>query len=180
MFKQVICVIVILIVVYILTVDKTISQQRVNGYPYEVMRGAVSEGAALQRLVFLRETAFLVAIELKRKSITEDIGRRLEKRMQTCILSERGPPLSPYIASTVDKGTIIYICIRDHSTKELLSEQHGLYVFLHELAHVVTYSVGHTPEFYENMSNIVEACTSLGKLSRNMVPMMYCGEHISF
>lgn len=152
-------------------------RRSVGGFRYEVVRtrSPVADEDALLRLVYLRDCTFLLIASLRRDRAHDALSQRLEQRMQTCVISERGPPASHYIASTIDKGRIIYICLRDPRTGDLLSSQHTLYIFLHELAHVATDDIGHTDTFRNHMSLFVTSCVQLGILEERLPPVMYCG-----
>lgn len=125
-----------------------------------------SDGEAVRRLSLLRERAVLVS-----KSLST--GEKVERRMRTCVVGERMPPLSTHAGSTVDKGKEIHICIR-RKDGSLLPEEESTYVFLHEIAHVMSSSVGHTSEFEKNISLLLEEAVRLGFLPHDRPPLRYC------
>ncbi|KAI9206568.1 uncharacterized protein BJ171DRAFT_597244 [Polychytrium aggregatum] len=55
-----------------------------------------------------------------------------------------------FTSYTVNKGTLISMCIRDRQTGEVIPPNLLMYVMLHELAHVASASEGHNGEFLEN------------------------------
>ena len=57
-----------------------------------------------------------------------------------------------------------------------------MFVVIHELAHVMTKSVGHTPEFWDNMAYLLERGEELGMYNPKNYkeyPVDYCGMEIN-
>ena len=60
-------------------------------------------------------------------------------------------PDSKYTSYSVNKGEKIFFCIRaKDSTNEIINLNTLLFVAIHEMAHVMTKSIGHTKEFWNN------------------------------
>lgn len=145
-----------------------------NGYRYAIQDTHNTD--SLDRLVYLRTCAFKIADELQKQGRTKKLGSVLRSRMSRCVLGDSYPPGN--IAVTINKGEYIHICIRDRDGN-LLSIQHTVYVFLHELAHVICDSIGHTNEFHENMSLLVETASRLSIYDKATPPSIYCGVHVN-
>lgn len=64
------------------------------------------------------------------------------------------------LAYSLNKDTI-HICLRAPDGS-LADENSAMFVLLHELAHVASVSLHHTPEFWENMRYLLELAESLG------------------
>lgn len=64
------------------------------------------------------------------------------------------------LAYSLNKDTI-YICLRAPDGS-LADDNSAMFVLLHELAHVASVSLHHTPEFWENMKYLLELADSLG------------------
>lgn len=93
---------------------------------------------------------------LTKKYPHQERVKRLMKRYKPRRLHER-PEKSTYAAYSVDKGNDIFVCIREKNNGPLINDMNNLmYVMLHELAHVMTISVGHTDEFWENYKFLIE------------------------
>lgn len=60
------------------------------------------------------------------------------------------------VAYTIDKGKEIAFCIEGQDENTLF------YVALHEIAHVISDSTGHTKEFWDNFSTLLEESIHLG------------------
>lgn len=104
-----------------------------------------------------RETADLLA-KLSEKSITlitylletypdNEKIRRL-KRFKPYKLREKKPNTSG-TSFTLGKRAIV-LCLKKNNNSELIDKNTAFFVLLHEIAHVMTVSVGHTEDFWEN------------------------------
>ena len=69
---------------------------------------------------------------------------KLVKNYNPDTLSETGIG-AKYTSYSVNKGEKISICIRQTSDDNFIDDNTVLFVVIHELAHVMTKSVGHTP-----------------------------------
>ena len=64
---------------------------------------------------------------------------------------EEAPHVENESTYTINKGELIKICIREKKEKKPFHSVNTLmFVVLHELAHVISKSIGHTGEFMEN------------------------------
>ena len=64
---------------------------------------------------------------------------------------------SKYTSYSVNKGEKIVICLRTRDKREELIEINTImFVVLHELAHIMTSSIGHTEEFWNNFRFILK------------------------
>lgn len=90
---------------------------------------------------------------------------------------------SDYTSYSVNKGEKIVFCIRSKDDKQQLEDINTMmFVAIHELAHIMTKSVGHTDEFWENMRYLLEKGIKLGiykKVDYKSNPRMYCGVKIT-
>jgi len=78
-------------------------------------------------------------------------------------------------AYTEDKS-IITLCLKDPVGGGGYNDNTIMYVALHELAHVLTISKDHTPEFYKNFEKLLKIGKDLGFYNPNIpMPDSYCG-----
>ncbi len=70
-------------------------------------------------------------------------------------------PGSKYTSYSVNKGEKIAICLR-HTDKTFMNMNTIIFVTIHELAHIMTISTGHTKEFWDNMRFILEQGERIG------------------
>ncbi len=91
-------------------------------------------------------------------------------------------PGGKYTAYSVNKGEELALCLRNADNDEFIETNLIIFVAIHELAHVMTDDVGHTPKFWNNMKFLLEQGITLGiyreeDYSQN--PKMYCGMEIN-
>eukprot|EP00798_Chlamydomonas_sp_ICE-L_P004136 gene4136-biopygen21847 len=108
------------------------------------------------------------------------VVRQLYDNYNPDALSEGGAELG-YTSYSVNKGEKIVLCLRqrDH---ELVEENILMYVAIHELGHLATDEVGHTPKFWSNFKWILGEAMSIGlytKVDFDNEPKKYCGINIT-
>ena len=77
-------------------------------------------------------------------------------------------------AFTVDKSQVS-LCVRHPRTGQLQSWDTCVFVALHELAHIATERVGHTPEFWQNFGRLVAVAKADRLLDPEGIGSCYCG-----
>ena len=86
---------------------------------------------------------------------------------------------SIYTSYSVNKGEKIVLCIKDKDINETLIDINTImFVVIHELAHIITESIGHTKEFWSNMKFLLEHAIKLGIYTKEEYksnPKEYCG-----
>lgn len=84
---------------------------------------------------------------------------------------------------SVNKGEKIVFCIRSKNKKQDLIEINTvMFVAIHELAHIMTVSIGHTEEFWNNMKFLLKYAIDKGiykKQNFKKKPVPYCGTTIT-
>jgi len=83
-----------------------------------------------------------------------------------------------------NKGEKIVVCLRDKTQKPypLIDQNTVMFVLIHEMAHLMTATIGHTPEFWTNFRKLLHECIQLGiyqAVNYNKNPVKYCGMTIS-
>ena len=103
---------------------------------------------------------------------------RLSKKFNSNNISESGKG-SQYTSYSVNKGEKIVFCIRQKDSKESLVEENTItFVAIHELAHIMTKSVGHTQEFWDNFKRLLKEAINdnlYAKEDYTNNPKEYCG-----
>ena len=112
----------------------------------------------------------------------KDGFNRLVKRFRPDNISE-STPNDKYTSYSVNKGQKIVFCLRSRKGEEKLVDENIItFVALHELAHIMTVSVGHTEEFWNNFKILLRVGIKL-ELYRhqnfNNKPVDYCGTKIT-
>lgn len=82
------------------------------------------------------------------QTFKEDV-KRIIKNYNTDALSENTPD-SSYTSYSENKGQKIVFCLRAKKTNKLVDLNTMMFVALHEMAHLMTKTIGHHPEFWEN------------------------------
>lgn len=139
-----------------------------------------------------QEAADLLAkIRQKLENLTNDLHSnnphveeyvRLKERFNPDQITEAGKN-NKYTSYSINKGEKIVLCIRQRNdNEELVDENTITFVALHELAHIMTKSVGHTEEFWENFRNLLKVAIDRGiyhRVDYNKNPQEYCGITVS-
>ena len=113
---------------------------------------------------------------------TEENFARLIKRFQPNNISE-STPNDKYTSYSVNKGQKIVFCLRARKAQEKIVDENVItFVALHELAHIMTKSVGHTEEFWNNFRILLRVAIKLKLYQHqdfNNRPVDYCGTKIT-
>ena len=155
----------------------------VDGRRYLVKNMADSQAAA-DLLAKLNERLGKVVAHMKTVDPDNKDVRRLVRNYNPEHLSE-GDDDTSYTSYSVNKGEQIVFCIRsrDASNKGALEDINTLmYVGTHELAHLMTEDVGHTPTFWANFKVLLGHAVQLGlyvKADYDKKPERYCGIKIT-
>ena len=79
----------------------------------------------------------------------------IQKKLKKSITLKELPDKSNYIAYTINKNNL-YICLRDKSGSFENEYNRIYFVVMHELAHIITKSIGHTEEYWNNYKLILK------------------------
>jgi hypothetical protein len=92
-------------------------------------------------------------------------------------------PDSSYTSFTLNKGEKIHVCLRQkNNTQDLVDVNVLTFVTLHEVGHIGTREIGHTPLFWNNFAWILKQAEELGIYEfQNFAeqPVPYCGISIT-
>ena len=112
--------------------------------------------------------------------LKEDI-ERLINNFNSDAFSETTPD-SKYTSYSVNKGQKLVMCLRSKQDDNLVKENIMTFVSIHELGHLMTKSIGHDPEFWQNMRLLLKIAIDNGlykNVDFNKKPEPYCGITIS-
>ena len=88
-------------------------------------------------------------------------------------------PTSEYTAYSEDKGAKLAFCLRKYKGQMQLIDINTLtFVALHEMAHLMTKSIGHKKDFWDNFKWLLEKATKIGvynAVDYSEQPEEYCG-----
>jgi hypothetical protein len=149
----------------------------VDGREYLVQEREDKQAAAD---VLARVVADLTAIvrHMGAKYPDDPEVKLLVSRFDPDAISE-GSPTSGYTSYTVDKGAKVVVCVRQADAAGTLVDRNVImYVAIHELAHIMTASVGHKDAFWTNNRRLLKEAMALGlytKTDFSSAPAPYCG-----
>ena len=116
--------------------------------------------------------------DLKKDYKDDNAVNRLIIKFNPDSLSETGKN-SKYTSYSVNKGEKIVLCLRARDdTDNLIDENTLMFVSLHEIAHIMTKSVGHKREFWKNFKFLLKHAIKIGLYKHedyNTKPKKYCG-----
>lgn len=124
-------------------------------------------------------------------SLVDDMGhtaayhpgvKRLQKNFRPDSVSE-GTGENGYTSYSMNKGQQLVFCLRHKDSRNTLVDINTLmFVGTHELAHLMTKGVGHTPAFWANFRRLLRRAVELNlyvPVDYAMLPQPYCGIQIS-
>ena len=108
--------------------------------------------------------------------------KRLKKNYKPNNITESSPG-NKYTSYSINKGDKIVFCLRaKDGSNDLVDINTMMFVAIHELAHLMTKSIGHTTEFWDNMRFLLKVGIDIGgykKQDFNSNPVDYCGTKIT-
>ena len=119
---------------------------------------------------------------MKEKYPTRENVQRMAKRFNPRKISET-LPTSEYTAYSENKGEKLAFCTTTTKDGQKLIDENTLaFVAIHELGHVMTESVGHTKEFWQNFKFLLKDAAKIGiykPVDYKKKSVSYCGMNIS-
>ncbi len=123
----------------------------------------------------------LCSILSKKYPEDERISRMISKFNPDNIVESE--PSSTNTSYSINKGEKMVLCLRSRDGQNrIVKENVIVFVALHELAHIMTLSVGHTNEFWENFEFLLKEAIKVGyykNIDFNADPHDYCGIKIT-
>ena len=108
--------------------------------------------------------------------------KRLKKNYKPNNITESSPG-NKYTSYSINKGEKIVFCLRSKKVDNKLVDLNTMmFVAIHELAHLMTKSIGHTTEFWDNMAYLLERAEELSMYTPKNYkasPVDYCGMEIN-
>lgn len=92
-------------------------------------------------------------------------------------------PDAEHTSYSVNKGERVHFCLRQRDGSEsIVNENVMVFVALHEMAHMITESIGHEPEFWNNFGWLIREAEQrklYTHIDFKSHPVMYCGVRIT-
>ena len=123
-----------------------------------------------------------VGLKIKDKKKLDTDFKRLQRNFNPDKIKESTPD-AKFTSYSVNKGEELVFCVRIKKEGDKLMDVNPMtFVALHELSHLMTKSVGHTQEFWDNFKIILQISIHIGvykhiDFQRNPEP--YCGIEIN-
>ena len=120
-----------------------------------LVRNLKDKDKAADILAMLRMKLEKMCEVMKEKHPNDESVKRMTEKFNSDNISEAGKS-NQYTSYSVNKGEKIVFCIRQKDEDESLVDENTItFVAIHELSHIMTKSVGHTPEFWTNFKSIL-------------------------
>ena len=109
---------------------------------------------AANMLARLRERMNALVIHMHKAQPTKKTKKMLQNYIPENICETEAK--SNFTSYNINKGQKIVFCIRQKDTNEILDFNTLYFVALHELTHIITKSLGHKEEFWDNFREILK------------------------
>lgn len=147
-----------------------------------LVRSLPDKEKAADLIANIRSKLQLLVNHLNKSFPNDNRVNRLIENYNDDKISE-GSENAKYTSYSINKGEKIVLCLRSKDDKKELVELNTMmFVVLHEIAHIVTESYGHTPEFWDNFKWILKEAVNIGIYQSqdfNSKPVDYCGIKIT-
>lgn len=173
---------IVLLYVFLMQMDIVSSNMEyiisnINSKKYKV-RILPDKQQACDLLGKTHQTLKKVCILLEKEHPDDERVKRLVQRFPYCTLQESDGKGSQ-TSYSINKGEKIVLCVRSKDgTNKLVDENLLLFVALHELSHIMTLSIGHTDEFWDNFKFVLKVCQDNNMykcIDFKVDPKKYCG-----
>lgn len=163
------------------SLDVKFEKSEVDNKTY-LVRNLPDSKEAADLLAKIKSKLSLLVNSLKDKQDDNDDIKRLVRNWRPENISESSPN-NKYTSYSINKGEKIVFCIRSRdATNKLVAQNTMMFVAIHELAHLMTKSIGHTKEFWDNMRFLLKKAIDMNLYQKQDFrnnPVPYCGTKIT-
>jgi hypothetical protein len=159
-------------------------KSKVDGKTYRVrdMRDK-QEAADLMAKLRLKMAKFYMHLEAKFPDKAQVVLLKKNFKPESHRFFESTPD-AEHTSYSVNKGEAVHMCLRQRGgqSEELVNENVLMFVALHEMAHMVTPTIGHDAQFWNNFGWLLEKAETLGVYKSTNFrehPVSYCGVKIT-
>lgn len=155
----------------------------VDGEKY-LVRNLPDKQDAADRLARTRAKLLRLMRELHASNPEKPLVKQIMRNFDAAPsrFSESTPDAS-YTSYSVNKGEKVYMCLRQRNEREELVDENIItFVALHEMSHIGTHEIGHTPLFWNNFAWILKRAEEMDiyeYTNFSAHPVEYCGIHIT-
>lgn len=164
-----------------LTNEITYVRSSIDGNEY-LVRNLPDKEEAANLLAKIRIKLEKICKSMKKKYPDDASVIRMNEKFNPNNITEAGKN-NKYTSYSINKGEKVVFCIRQKNDKEDLVDENTItFVAIHELAHIMTKSVGHTEEFWNNFKRLLKEAVVLGVYRQENYtndPREYCGIQVT-
>jgi predicted metal-dependent hydrolase len=147
-----------------------------------LVRNMKDKDEAANMLAKLRMKLEKICDVMKNKFPDDESVKRMNERFNSNNITESGKN-NQYTSYSINKGEKIVFCIRQKDESESIVDENTLtFVAIHELSHIMTKSIGHTNEFWDNFKRLLHISVENNlyiKEDYASNPKDYCGIKVS-
>jgi hypothetical protein len=165
-------------------------------YPLvEVMSNIDGRPYMVRDMADKQQAADLIAkLRLKLSTLCDKLTQKFPDKHQVQLIVKNfrndpdrfleATPNAQHTSYSVNKGEQVHLCLRQRQglDESLVQENVMAFVALHELAHICTKSMGHTPDFWNNFGWLLREAEAIGIYKYTdfaAQPVSYCGMSIT-
>jgi hypothetical protein len=159
-------------------------KSKVDGKIYRVRdMSDKQEAADLMAKLRLKMAKFYMHLESKFPDKAQVILLKKNFKPESHRFFESTPD-AEHTSYSVNKGEAVHMCLRQRggTTEHLVNENVLMFVGLHEMAHMITPTIGHDVQFWNNFGWLLEQAETLGVYTPTNFrehPVAYCGVKIT-
>jgi predicted metal-dependent hydrolase len=156
-------------------------KSNIDGKEY-LVRNMPDKQQAADMLARLRIKLQEIVDTMAKKYPDDDAVLRMKEKFNPDNITEAGKN-NKYTSYSINKGEKIVFCLRQKTAgEELVDENTITFVAIHELGHIMTKSVGHTEEFWDNFKRLLKEAIIIGVYRQENYtkdPKEYCGIQVT-
>ncbi len=140
-----------------------------------------------------RAADMLATLRMKLQTLMDSLVQTFPNKPQVVRLQQNfradpqrfleSTPEAEHTSYSVNKGESVHFCLRQRDASEQLVNMNVMmFVAIHEMAHMITKSVGHEPEFWNNFGWLLREAEQRGLYTPTDFkshPVLYCGVTIT-
>lgn len=157
--------------------EVTLVQSRIDGKKY-VVQNKPDKLLAADLLAKIKQNMINLLQHCVKTYPQDEHIIRLNDRFDADAIAE-GTEDARYTTYTLNKGEKMVFCLRTRDSEDKIHDDNLMtFVAVHEMAHVMTVSEGHTEEFNKNFKFLIHEAVKIGiykPINYRMYPERYCG-----
>ena len=152
----------------------------IDGRTY-IVRKLPDKLDAANKLANISQSLTKLVNHVYQNDTNKDGVQQLKDKFNSRNITENTPG-GKYTAYSVNKGEQLALCLRNIADNTFINDNLIYFVAIHEMAHIMTDEIGHTPKFWDNMAYLLKEASVVGfyrpeDYKKN--PQMYCGQEIN-